>query len=132
MLPLALSCGDKGASDDSAAESDTDTDTDSDSDTDTDTGSMAVCGEFDEATSSRATAGIIGTKMDRYLVCAALEKDGSCPDYTVLPSSFIEDTTGNPWNDPFCWYSAEAVCGPETSISDRYCYEFVFQGIICA
>ncbi len=79
-----------------------------------------------------ATAGTIHTESASYLVCGELNASGTCPDYTELPTDFIEDTIGNPWGDPYCWYSASATCGPETSIPDRCCYEFLFDGIVCA
>ncbi len=64
-------------------------------------------------------------------MCGDLESDGSCLDYTALSYGFVEDSIGNPWGDPYCWYSATAVCGPETSIPDRCCYEFIFDGVMC-
>jgi hypothetical protein len=97
-----------------------------------DTTSSPVCGEFVEATRAMSTAGTIDASGNHYLVCGELSECGSCRDYTSLPDSYIEQTIGNPWGDPFCWWYAEAVCGPETTISDRCCYEFVFEAIICA
>jgi hypothetical protein len=79
-----------------------------------------------------ATAGSIDTDSKSYLVCMESNANESCLDYTELPFSFVEDAIGNPWGDPYCWYSAEAVCGPETSIPDRCCYEFIFNAIACA
>ena len=97
-----------------------------------DTTGSAVCGELVEATREMSVAGAIEASGNHYLVCGALSEEGTCRDLTSLPDSFIEQTIGNPWGDPFCWWYAEPVCGPETTISDRCCYEFVFEAILCA
>jgi hypothetical protein len=79
-----------------------------------------------------ALAGTIDTHMQEYLVCTGLPGLAACPDYSDLPSAFVEDVIGNPWGDPWCWYSAVAVCGPEAAITDQCCYAFLFDGTICA
>ena len=91
-----------------------------------------VCGELGEATTAMALEGTIDASGGKYLVCHPLGDGGACPDYAELSSGFIEATIGNPWGDPMCWYSASAMCGPETTIEDRCCYAFLFDGIMCA
>jgi hypothetical protein len=131
LLPLLILTACTGTSDDTSSE--TDTSEDSGTDSYTDTGDALVCGELEEATSSMAQAGTIDTDAASYLVCADKDDDDeTCPDYVDLPGSFIEDTIGNPWGDPYCWYSVLAACGPETSIPDQCCYEFIFEAIACA
>ena len=131
LLPLLIlsACTPK-TTDDTNDQTDTTEDTGTDSYTDT--GTALVCGELEEATSSMAQAGTIDTDAASYLVCAENAENETCPDYSDLPSSFIEDTIGNPWGDPYCWYSVLAACGPETSITDKCCYEFIFEAIACA
>ena len=67
-----------------------------------------------------------------YLVCTEIPTDGSCPDYSELGDDFILETLGHPWGDRFCWYHADPVCGPETAITDRCCYELEGWMIACA
>ena len=100
--------------------------------TTTEPGIDPTCGELPEATPSMALAATIDTHMQEYLVCTGLPELAACPDYSDLPSTFVEDVIGNPWGDPWCWYSAEAVCGPEAAVTKQCCYAFVFDGIICA
>jgi len=70
---------------------------------------------------------------EAYMVCSDLGEDGTCPDYTEIDGrDFIEASIGNPWGDMFCWYWAEPVCGPETAIPDRCCYELIDWAVICA
>jgi len=144
LLPLILisACTDKPADDtseytDTSQDSGTDTDTDTTTTTTTtDTSSYTapepVCGELEEATTSMAIDGTIETDSTSYLVCSDSTENETCPDYIDLPSSFVEDSIGNPWGSPYCWYGVLAACGPETSITDRCCYEFIFQAIACA
>ena len=118
----------------SGTDSDTDGGTDSDTDggTDTDTDPPRSCDDVVVATLAMATAGSLDTDGGHYLVCSEPDSSGSCVDHPDLPYTFVDDNLGNPWGDPYCWYSAWAVCGPETAEPDQCCYEFVFDGVVCA
>tara|TARA_B110000037_G_C16843909_1_gene392976 strand:+ start:234 stop:656 length:423 start_codon:yes stop_codon:yes gene_type:complete len=132
LLPLVVLSACKSTSDTNDTSTESDTSEDSGTDTYTETEPEVICGELEEATTSMAIAGTIETDSTSYLVCTESTENESCPDYSDLPSSFIEDTIGNPWGDPYCWYSVLAACGPETSIPDQCCYEFIFNAIACA
>jgi len=90
-----------------------------------------LCGDVPEATSEMAAAGSIET-LTNYLLCTDMPEGGACPALDALSPDFALEVVGHPWADSFCWYDAEPICGPETAILDRCCYEVAFGMVACS